>query len=203
MKFRELTWDKDIYRCVAIHNEYKLPNSLSKENVIIDIGAHIGSFSRTCIDRGAGTVVAFEAHPENFKIAVENVPEANIYNYAVWSTSNKVVSMPLNLPKVNTGGAGVIYNSIPGSYLIPTIDLDSIVEKFDTVNIVKMDCEGSEFEILTTFKNFHKVKLFVGEYHIHKNWTLDYLKDLFERNGFVFEYEEAKETSKLGHFWAK
>jgi len=201
MNFRAGTWDLEIYNCIAIRNEYELPNKLNKSDIIIDIGAHIGSFSRVCLNKGAGTVVSFEPHPENFKMCLDNVPEATVYNLAV-SGDNNPVSIQVDFPGPNTGGDATCLGLVPGKYLIPSITLDEIVKEFDSVSIVKMDCEGAEFNILLNFTSFNKVKKFVGEYHLGQDWDVKILKNLFKANGFDIKFEESRETDKLGHFWA-
>jgi len=201
MKFRADTWDTDIYKCVAIFNEYKLPEKFEPNTIVIDIGAHIGSFSKTCINRGAETILAFEPHPENFKLCAENVPEAQVFNLAVHSDYSSI-SLPIEFPGVNTGGLAVSEGKPSGCYLSPTITLNEITKPFKYISIIKLDCEGSEYSILSDFKEFSKVKEFVGEYHLSGLWSLEELKNLFKANGFEFKHEEAKEDNNLGHFWA-
>ena len=43
--FRQDTWDPLIYHSVAIANEYELPECFCESDIVIDIGAHIGSFT--------------------------------------------------------------------------------------------------------------------------------------------------------------
>ncbi len=202
MEFRSNTWDKDIYRCVHTLNEYKLPTTFNKKDVGIDIGAHIGSFSTACVERHIGKILAFEVHPENFKLLVNNTKSySNVlaYNIAVWKNNTDRVSVPTGFPGQNTGGLPV-REETHGMYTAPTITLDKIIENYDKIRIIKLDCEGSEFPILANFNGFEKVDEFVGEYHLHGQWTIQWLRDLFELHGFSTNFE--KSTDALGHFWA-
>jgi hypothetical protein len=46
----------------------RLPERFSPDDIIIDIGAHIGAFAYACLQRGAGRVIAFEPEPENYAL---------------------------------------------------------------------------------------------------------------------------------------
>lgn len=71
--FREGTWEEAIWNSVTRQNEYRLPESFAPEDVIIDLGCHIGGFSFACLHRGAGKVFSFEASPANYATAVTNL----------------------------------------------------------------------------------------------------------------------------------
>jgi FkbM family methyltransferase len=71
---REQTLDRLIVDSVLSNNEYSLPERTDGW-VVVDVGAHIGAFSRAVLDRGAKTVWAVEPDPENFALLVENLVE--------------------------------------------------------------------------------------------------------------------------------
>ena len=73
LQFRDGTWDEMIWMCVARDNEYLLPSRFQADDVIIDIGAHIGSFTYAVLDRGAGLVIAVEANRDNFRQLQHNI----------------------------------------------------------------------------------------------------------------------------------
>ena len=53
-------------------NEYGLPDGFTADDVIVDVGAHICSFTRACLDRGAGIVIACEPYPLSFELLKQN-----------------------------------------------------------------------------------------------------------------------------------
>jgi predicted RNA methylase len=67
------TLDPNICTEVLAENEYRLPERFGAEDLVIDIGAHIGSFATACLLRGAGRVVAFEPLPANHAVATVNL----------------------------------------------------------------------------------------------------------------------------------
>lgn len=178
--FRPGTTDSSIYTQVLEHNEYRLPRCYRPNDVIIDIGAHIGSFSLAVLQRGATKVFAFEADPENCKCASENLKtflehrQVYLSNRAVWrsDTESEAVfhggysSEPGNL--INTGGGGVLWAK-EGKRLA-TISLDDVLIQAagsDTrgVRLLKIDCEGAEWPILLTSSKLHLVREICGEFH--------------------------------------
>src|SRR5262249_49186033 len=67
------TNDDVIYNSVVTGTEYRLPDRLAPDSVVIDIGAHVGAFSYLALTRGAGSVYAFEPEPSNLAWARVNL----------------------------------------------------------------------------------------------------------------------------------
>ncbi len=222
-KFRANTWDRAIADSVIRHWEYGRDLEF-KGAVVVDIGCHIGSFSFLAAMQGAKTVRAFEASPENHAVAMINLElegeacDLQLHNRAVWRsdlTGEKMVDelyfAPCSEPK-NTGGGTVFGDA--GKVAVRTIALDTILDEFDKVDILKLDCEGSEFPILLTSKNLHKVQRIVGEYHNMgynipdiaivddmAQYTHEELKAFLVRQGFEVEIRPSNEH--LGKFFAR
>jgi len=216
LKFRENTWDNDIFNCVYIHNEYNLPEKLNENDVVIDIGAHIGSFTITCLDKGAGKVFAFEAFKDNFEVLSHNVLQFDplkykIFNKAVWRSDIESEKLYFTTEGgKNTGGGNVIFNN--HGFEVDTIRFDDFLNdlkvnhNINSIKLLKLDCEGSEFPILLTCKNIGMFKEIVGEFHEingeydnnqvpetfknleHKKFTVNELQKFFEINGFMFNF---------------
>src|SRR4051812_882477 len=54
--FRPDTQDEGVFHAVNTHNEYRLPQAFRADDVIIDIGMHIGSFCYAALTRGSNHV---------------------------------------------------------------------------------------------------------------------------------------------------
>lgn len=174
--FRSDTWDNNIYYSVAIANEYDLPESFSETDIVIDIGAHIGSFTYAVLQRGASKVYAVEADSENYKIAGDNLKDyikqkRVVLTYgAVWRSdpNNDVIYYEGYPNKFNTGGGGVIWGKEGNP--VPKISFDDfLTEVTDNgrkqISLLKLDCEGSEWPILLTSKKLNLIKKICGEFH--------------------------------------
>ena len=71
LRFRPGTIDAVVYRHVVTENEYRIPDHLDPDGLILDVGAHIGCFSTLCWSAGARRIEAFEADPANAGIVMD------------------------------------------------------------------------------------------------------------------------------------
>lgn len=201
-KFREGTHDEPIWKEVTEGNLYRLPDRLPEGSIVIDIGAHIGSFSYEAAKRGAGKVYAFEASLENYKIANENLAEfiesgtVELFHLAVWDKNGEFLNLhteggdAFNV-KENTGGYSLFDNWRTNSISeeVETISLDSLLAteiESKPVELVKFDCGGAEYKIFYGSQLFDKqVKKLIGETHEREN--IGYTRELsayFESKGY-------------------
>lgn len=168
------TEDEVVFRDVVEMNEYGLPRQFSSDDVVIDIGAHIGSFSYAVLNRGAGKVYAYEAHPINWAIARKNLSgfgdRASCANLAVWRSDEPTRTLYNDVITgyAHTGGISVLWNEkgVP----VRTISLDEILFEVTDglkkkIRLLKLDCEGSEYPILFTSQHLDVVEEICGEYH--------------------------------------
>lgn len=206
--FRSNTNDRDIYQQVVEDNEYRLPSRFDKKDIILDVGAHIGSFSYACLIRGAGKVIAFEPDPENYEALCHNLSsfikeeKLVVYNKAVFRSDTSSVlylgGYGLITEKIaNTGGVGVIFQD--QGKPIGSIGLDQIISDITEKNsdkklrLLKLDCEGAEWGILMTSNSFNRFDQICGEFH-EINGDYNSEKSQFEIKGvkiftdsFLFE----------------
>jgi FkbM family methyltransferase len=221
--FRSGTWDEDIWRCVTSNNEYRIGIPFQAEDVILDVGAHIGAFSYFALDRGAGKVFAFEPEPGNFLYLRHNIHEACratdravFVSAAVWRSDRAGELAKLAIVGSNTGGNNSIgREGIP----VATIPFDAAVDLAlastgrESLRLVKMDCEGAEWPILLTTHRWNRIDALVGEYHTINNpadWPAAavegyavYNSELLEKVLKRYGYETIVEHGPgLGKFWA-
>lgn len=123
---------------------------LNKDSVVVDIGAHVGIVSMSIAKQFGCRVWAYEPEPENFRRLRANI-EANglgdlviPFNLAVTKHGTSVIISP---DKANSGGA-TIYGNEQGT-LVESTTLGKILKEVGEVDLLKIDCEGSEFEILS------------------------------------------------------
>lgn len=226
MILREGTVDKDVYVANHEHNEYRIPDRLDNW-VVIDIGAHIGAFTYTCIQRGAKHVYAYEPDPQNHSVADQNLrgfgEQVTLSKLAVWGTG-PVKYWPLRLSgygmlgtTINTGGCSVVFGQ--GIETVAAIDFDDAImlaldwHETDRIDLIKMDCEGSEWPILFTSKKLDKIKRIVGEFHEgilpfslrgRIQYGVNDLVELLEKHDFSVQYERHGTLEEgLGLFFAQ
>src|SRR6478672_10465103 len=72
-RFRPGTLDEAIFNAVVLFNEYRLPPSLAAADIVLDIGAHTGSFARAAASRGCEHVYSVEPDQANVEMASGNL----------------------------------------------------------------------------------------------------------------------------------
>lgn len=173
--------------------------------VVLDLGANIGLFSLYAAFGGAEKIYAFEPNREAYRCMLENIRRNHLqkviaaYNYAVTSKSNEVVTIPKAASPQNHIAYGDFNNDEYES--VNTISLNDIVSKesISCVDLLKMDCEGSEYDIIAGMSEstFSKINRIILEYHDGKAGEID---ENFKRHGFKLEKQQPQ-TEKMGMLW--
>jgi FkbM family methyltransferase len=154
--------------------------TLTKNMTVIDVGANQGFFSLYAASKGA-TVYALEPCAENFDVLKWNVEknglrdQVKMFNTAVASTEGRVtlfvgldsaggiLSGTVSICNADRGGEGVQTRSVE-SVSLDSLLRDSHIQRCD---LLKMDCEGAEYEILrnTSADSFRKIARISMECH--------------------------------------
>lgn len=131
--------------------------------IIVDIGAHIGYFTRlfaslTC---KTGAVYAFEADPENFSLLAKNTRHFKNIKLCPQAVSAKSGSINFYHSEDKTGCHSVIPADFRQKKItVPAITLDDFIQEknINKIDLIKMDIEGGELAALegmrvTVYKN--------------------------------------------------
>lgn len=184
-KFRNNTLDKAIFNGVVLFNEYRLPDRFAPDDIVLDIGAHIGSFTWAAVSRGCENVYGIEPDPVNFKIAAKNLRPfikkgyVQLVSGAAWRSDPNVDELYFDgyhpFPESYKGMEGII-NTGNGSVIwgvgepVAKIAFDTIIDEVTNhgekrVRLLKLDCEGAEWPILLTSRRLHLIDEICGEFH--------------------------------------
>ena len=194
---REGTYDQAIFQSVYEKNEYQINNF--KEKTVVDIGAHIGSFSLLAAHKGAKKVYAYEPDAESFQILERNVNGTcvNAYNMGVHEEDDCGLKMVYSSDEQNTGGCQTI---VCAESNVRSITLDTIIKKVGKIDLLKLDCEGAEYLAILNSKRLKRVKAIFGEYHGPDFYPFDDLKQKLDEEGFFCGYKPV--NNNLGYFHA-
>lgn len=207
-------WDKFIFNEVYNKNEYEI-STLDKNDIVLDIGSHIGGFTKLAMDKGSENVFSFEANPDNCKELRNKLSgyPVRLTEGAVFRSDIDIKTIKLKLDNLENYSSG---NSM--TLNVPVVKLDDVLSKFDKVKLMKIDVEGAEFPILLTSKLLGKVENIIGEFHEiddmeklnpdsiikgYNGYFRSDLKSYLESYGFTVEMKEAKWSNKHGQFSAK
>lgn len=167
---RAKTSDRGIITSVVLLDEYKIEKTdLPKNSTIIDIGGQTGIFT-IFASKKAAKVYTYEPTSENFSILKNNVKINNLKNKITIykkAVSDKEKKIKIYLSEDNTGGHSA-YGK--GNYEeITAVSLQSVFDdnKIKKCDLLKIDAEGSEYDILYNLpiKYFTKIQRVYMEYH--------------------------------------
>lgn len=161
-----------IYRDVVTKDLYGLNSgtmSFQDDDIIIDIGANVGIFSvHLALMHPNVKILAYEPSAENFRHLMMNLECNNIknviaHNLALTCDGREI---EIGIGEGNTGGA-CMYDLTSGNHRnkCQSITLDSIVNNYPKIKLVKCDVEQAEYEIFENFKGWEKVEFLAGETH--------------------------------------
>ena len=145
-------------------------------DVAIDIGAHVGLFAIYLAKRHPDiSVLAFEPDPVNFHNMLANIAANRAMNVVPRHLAVTRDARPFTLdrPPGNSGGAGGYGGRRDGfaRATAASITLDGIFERFAITRckLLKIDCEGAEYEILTSTSVLDRVDWLSGEFHVSES----------------------------------
>lgn len=164
---------------------YNIPDEC-KGGLCVDAGCNIGDFEMNNGNR-FDKYICFDVFEENVLECIKNTRnlgiKVEVNKLAVWSESDKFIEvMAYQPPKKDNKGLQHFGNSgnigcveFIGAYgegwrkentidLVKTIAIDSIIEKYGEINLLKIDVEGSEYKFLHN-KDLSKINYIVGEFH--------------------------------------
>lgn len=213
-KFRAGTMDRSIWDTVCSGDEYRLAGiQFTPDDVVMDVGAHIGSFAWLAAQHGARHISCYEPVAENFELLRHNTRAftSRCCQQALWGSHIVGGAQPSTNP-ANTGGFDVFGERIHGNYCLLD-SFDDVLGGKDSpfciplpIRFLKLDCEGAEFPILLTSQRLDQIQQIALEYHergpgtFYEHpipewaaipgvpvWTGQVLAEHLERAGFVVE----------------
>lgn len=193
IKLRTRSTDLQAFANVWILKEYEMEGFEIMENdLIIDVGGHIGLFALyASLKCPEGKVISVEPHPQNFSLLKENMNNNNflktkIVNKAITNSNNDI---ELFIDSQDDS-AHSIHGTGKNSIQIKGTTLRDIMQEnqVSNCNMLKMDCEGSEFESIESLSDDEllQIEKICLEYHIIDNDSsnLDNLRNRLKKIGY-------------------
>ena len=205
---------------IAENDAYRIAEMPMPRPVVVDVGAHIGVFSKQVYLRNPlARIVAVECCPENIPVLSSNVGDfATVVQAAMTYQEDSVLMNAVYPGCISTGGSTVITrhemeNKLASGRIgdtatetceywadlrpMKTVTLEELMEEheLDRIDILKLDCEGSEFSILRNTTVLDEIGLIVGEYH----GRAAFLKLVEDR--FAGWELRMLSDGELGNFW--
>jgi len=202
---RHRSGDVDIFRKFYAYGYYDLPDEVAESLLalgrpvnVLDLGANIGFFEVFTRDRlPIGRVVCFEPDPANGAV----LQHVRSCNGAAWEIVPACASNRAGAVRFNTGRKNFSRIGDGGDLDIETVDVFPRIAEAD---LVKMNIEGSEWDILKDPRLAETAVSWIVEYHRIANPDPDIhqlVRTLFEDAGYTVRLSTMTEDNGLVWAW--
>ena len=186
------TWEPKVVRVVT--------ETVKAGMTIIDVGAHIGYYSLLFAKCAGptGNIFAFEPLPGNFALLQKNVrlnhlQNVHLRNQAVFSRTQEItITVPDDQP--NPGNGSIHNETGTNHYRVEAVALDDFCAELSLrPGLLKMDVEGSEYDVLTGAKetiNRCRPDLLIELHHFDGNVAANRVPSLLESWGYQIQWIE-------------
>ena len=144
-----------IYREIFVDGCYDVPLKVTGDLLIVDVGANTGLFiirMKQLYPRSH--IVAYEPMPSNYRQLKENLCLSKCFGCEIFSKGVGAIARKEKLFKhpTNIGGHSIVRSQVRGNnYIeIDLVDVGGMLEPLNgrACDLLKLDCEGAEYEIL-------------------------------------------------------
>src|SRR4051812_12878808 len=155
-------------------DSYHLRSTIKPGDVVLDVGASVGTTTQIALSAGARRVVAIEPDPLTLECLEKNLSaeirekKVLVVPKGVW---DRDASLTLHLDPGNVGSASFVRQKSDESLQIPVTTIDRILSDLNItkVDLIKVHVEGAEKEVLTgateTIRRYHPRLAIVLEHH--------------------------------------
>jgi FkbM family methyltransferase len=203
-KIRVNSADKiSIWETWKLQSYIKNDSDIKPADTVIDLGAHIGAFTIFAARKAPlGRVYAFEPEPNNFRLLKENIflnSLNNVYPFQK-AVTGKLGKVKLFVESDSSSTNSILeytYQTPKKTISVSSTTLEHILtdNHIDTVDLLKIDIEGAEYDVLlnTPPHIFKKIKRIALEYHDNLNHehTIKQLVDFLHAQGFKTKKDNA------------
>lgn len=209
--------DESVFGEIFAEREYKMlePVIVAAKAPIIDIGAHVGMFSIYCaVLNPSVKIFAYEPDENNFAAMKDNLQDNNVKSVVAKNVAvGGVVGTRSLFLSRDSHNHSLLSAEAAGDFsgeekMVNVVTLERILEqnRLSRLSLVKMDCEGAEFEILENLSAavFATVENFYVECH---RYTFEMnparLVEIFKKHGFRVEMWSNHYDKRMGFIWAR
>lgn len=211
-KGNKVVGDIDILIEILIEDQYQINNILKSNYKIVDIGGHVGFFSifASRIIGKKGKIYVFEPFKPNFDQLMNNIKLNKIKNIIAHNIAISGIEREVNffISKQNVGAHSLIKGITNEHIKVKSTTLKKIFQEnnLEKIDLLKIDCEGCEYEILLRSpKNIlKKIDTIILEQHITSNTEKYRAKSIIEYlrlEGFSVKILKEIYYEKEGNFF--
>ena len=168
LKFKELRTGVVEVLCLG---HYPLDNIDLKGREVVDVGAFVGDSTLYFLYKGAEKVIAIEPHRGAYEELLYNLKLNELEHKviainAALGGSERTLHMPADLSIDDTISFNHLSTNISEGIEVKVITLEEVMKCVKDPYLMKMDCEGCEYEVINhSFNTLTKFKYILLEYH--------------------------------------
>lgn len=190
----------------------------SDGDVVLDIGAHVGTVAIYLAKKHPNIkVYAFEPAPQNFSCLQDNIRENNLNNIIAINKAVTQDGRDISFTVRKSAGQSQTAHMSSSKLhktkdqlheleemALESVELDSFLEKegVKKLALLKIDCEGAEYEVLYNFNAWEKVQHVRGELHSSQEENdalVKHLKEHADLNSIRFTRNPHGEQNLKGY----
>jgi FkbM family methyltransferase len=183
---------------VHVDGDYEIPGfDWAAARTIVDIGAHVGSFTVWAALRSPrARVLAVEPNPETFALLTENLGDNGLLD-RVTAVNAAVGANPgvAALELVEHSLATRLARNGEGRFRVGVQRLERLLSDagMDEVDVLKMDCEGMEYEVLGAMgpDRLGAIGAITCEYHPEPGHEVSELDRILRSAGYTVQRPDA------------
>jgi len=176
-------------------NDYEWLEVMGKN--VLDVGASVGDAAIYFATRGAKKVTALEPYPLPYGYMLNNV-KINGFEDIIIPVNTGIGKHRLVRLDPETGftqGSSIVESE--RGIAVPVLALDEAIENFGPFDVMKMDCQGCEYDAISESKHINQFRQILIEYHNGRS----FLPGLLKENGF--NVRSTRLSGKVGYIYAK
>lgn len=158
---------KNISGLVSLRGHHFYANLVNSNSIIVDLGSHLGEFSREVSNLFGCKCYAVEALPYLCNKIVET-PLIKKFNYAISLTNDAVKFGITDNPEYNHIDKWAVSNVIE-TIIIEGISLETFMRQqhIESIDLLKVDIEGAEIDLFQSMSDntIRKIKQLTVEFH--------------------------------------
>lgn len=175
-----LAWD---FINLALDDEYGLREFHDKPKTVIDVGANVGLFSILAAHYFTNAMIhAYEPNPRVIPYTAKNLQPVGVTLF------NEGVGRVFGFATIQDKGESryahtLLAESASGN--VPIIPLTEAVERMGReIDLLKLDCEGAEWDIFQERRAFERIRNIRLEYHLIQGHSVGDLERITTDLGF-------------------
>ena len=187
--------DIHVFTEIWLENVYLKKYNVKSNWIVIDVGTHIGLFSlfvsKWCHN---GIIYCFEPDKENYTLLLENIKNNKKNNIIA---ENSIISSKSGFQQFYISdsdfAAGSIYKKSGKSVLVKSKTINDVFveNKIQKCNLLKLDCEGAEYDIIMNLSSqiLEKIDNICMEYEKFDNqkYTIEDMVSKLKSNNFSID----------------